>query len=96
MKNFFLFFHSLDEDNKVKLINGDSKHDESNDKVGTQQDKNTVEEGFVIKEWCVYGDRELKTPDSVKPKGNSIFVGPKVAKFNNGIKNNLFVFLFYM
>ena len=57
---------------------GDSQATESEASLKTGEVKGVAEEeeptttkevGFVIKEWCVHSDKDLKLPDCVKPKG---------------------------
>ena len=47
---------SNDESDNAKVVNGDIAAKENEDR-------------FFIKEWCVYGSRDLNIPDRVYPKG---------------------------
>ena len=65
-----------DDDNKEDSneVSGTLEKDE-NQNPAEEEDYNIVEngdvevDGFFIKEWCVYGDKDLNIPDKVYPKG---------------------------
>ena len=50
-------------DAKIVVENGESVAEETNDR-------------FFVKEWCVYGDKDVKIPDKVFPKGCLLYTSP--------------------
>ena len=72
------------DDTKAVLVNGDTKVViENGDRVAEETD-----DRFFVKEWCVYGDKDVKVPDKVYPKGiNQLF-------YNFIIKVLIFIYSF--
>ena len=73
-----------DENDDAVLVNGDTKVViENGDSVAEETD-----DRFFVKEWCVYGDKDVKVPDKVYPKGiNQLF-------YNFIIKVLIFIYSF--